>query len=115
MPLSEANSVRLVTVARNPLELASVAAPSRDESVGAGIRRHSRLNQVEQSLASRSAYSVTVDPQSGSGTPTGGVALMRFKSELGYKHAAAWPIYRRRGGGQAVYYMIGRRKECPPT
>ena len=30
----------------------------------------------------------------------------RFKSELGYKHAVAWPIYRQHGGGQIVYYMI---------
>lgn len=32
--------------------------------------------------------------------------VQRFKSELSYKHAVAWPIYRKKAGGQIVYYMI---------
>lgn len=30
----------------------------------------------------------------------------RFKSELGYASAKAWPIYEREGGGKTMYYMI---------
>ena len=30
----------------------------------------------------------------------------RFRCELGYNSAKAWPIYERRGGGRVMYYMI---------
>jgi len=32
--------------------------------------------------------------------------LGRFKSELGYKHVFAWPIYSRENGGRVLYHMI---------
>lgn len=32
--------------------------------------------------------------------------LQRFKKELGYQYALAWPIFRRRHGGSIMYYMI---------
>ncbi len=30
----------------------------------------------------------------------------RFRSELGYKHVYAWPIYSREKGGRVLYHMI---------
>jgi three-Cys-motif partner protein len=30
----------------------------------------------------------------------------RFREELGYKYAYAWPIYERKGGKKIMYYMI---------
>lgn len=30
----------------------------------------------------------------------------RFREELGYKYAYAWPIYERKAGGRIMYYMI---------
>ena len=32
--------------------------------------------------------------------------VSRFREELGYKSAIAWPIYKREGGGQIMYFMI---------
>ena len=32
--------------------------------------------------------------------------VARFKTELGYKHAYAWPIYSRARGGRVLYHMI---------
>jgi len=32
--------------------------------------------------------------------------VQRFKKELGYQYALAWPIFRRKHGGNIMYYMI---------
>jgi three-Cys-motif partner protein len=34
------------------------------------------------------------------------LVTQRFKGELGYKHAFAWPIYGREVGGRVMYHMI---------
>jgi hypothetical protein len=30
----------------------------------------------------------------------------RFRNELGYKHAYAWPIFERKAGRKIMYYMV---------